>query len=148
MRPLVERRALLPVAGGAALILATLALVGGPQTPARVARLGQVPLRERLLRFEDAADGAVVVRDARDGSLLQRFPAAEGGFVRGTLRALVRERRQEEVGDQAPFRIAAWADGQLTLEDTATGRIVDLTAFGMTNATVFSQLLNTQGENR
>jgi putative photosynthetic complex assembly protein len=148
MRPLIERRTLLPVAGGAALILATLVLVGAPQTPARVARLGEAPLRERLLRFEDAPDGAVLVHDARDGQLLQRFPAAEGGFVRGALRALVRERRQEELGAEAPFRVAAWTDGQLTLEDTATGRVVDLTAFGMTNATVFSQLLNTQGENR
>lgn len=148
MRPLLQRRALLPVAGGAGLILATLALVGGPQVPARVARLGELPLRERLLRFEDAPEGAVLVRDAQDGRLLQRFAAAEGGFVRGTLRALVRERRQEELGAQAPFRVAAWADGQLTLEDMATGRIVDLTAFGMTNATVFSHLLNTQGENR
>jgi putative photosynthetic complex assembly protein len=144
----MERRSLLPVAGGAALILATLALVGGPQTPARVARLGEAPLRERLLRFEDSPDGAVLVRDARDGTLLQSFPAAEGGFVRGTLRALVRERRQEELGAQAPFRVAAWADGQLTLEDTATGRIVDLTAFGTTNSGVFAQLLTSQGESR
>jgi len=78
--------------------------------------------------------------------VLARFPVAEGGFVRGTLRALTRERRQEGQGREAPFRLAAWSNGQLTLDDLATGRRIDLTAFGATNAEVFSRLLTAQGE--
>lgn len=66
---------------------------------------------------------------------------AEGGFVRGTLRALARERRQEQQGQETPFRVALWADGQVTLDDRATGRRVDLTAFGIHNAKLFAGLL-------
>jgi hypothetical protein len=44
------------------------------------------------------------------------------GFLRGALRALVRERRQHGLGDEQPFRLLAHPDGRLTLEDPATGR--------------------------
>lgn len=146
MSPATDRRHLLPLLLGGMMIAGTLALVGPRQDRALITRPNEAPLAERLVRFEDAPDGAVLIRDAASLRLLARFPLAEGGFVRGTLRALARERRQEEQGREAPFRIAAWPDGQLTLDDLATGRRVDLTAFGSTNAGVFARLLTAEGE--
>jgi putative photosynthetic complex assembly protein len=73
---------------------------------------------------------------------------AEGAFVRGTVRALTRERRQEGEGREAPFRLSAWPNGQLTLDDSATGRRIDLTAFGHTQAETFARLLGAPGEVR
>jgi putative photosynthetic complex assembly protein len=144
----VDRRHLLPLLAGGLAIAGTLALVGPRQNPAAIARPGEVPLAQRLVQFDDGPDGSVLILDAAGGEVLARFPQAEGGFVRGTLRALARERRQGERGRETPFRVAAWPDGQLTLDDIATGRRVDLTAFGSTNAGVFARLLTAQGEGR
>ena len=142
----MRRRHLLPLLGFGAVIAGTLVLVGPQQNRALITRPYERPLRERLVRFEDGPDGSVVIRDALNRTVLARFPMAEGGFVRGTLRALARERRQEEQGREVPFRVSAWPDGQLTLDDVATGRRVDLTAFGQTNAGIFARLLTAQGE--
>jgi putative photosynthetic complex assembly protein len=145
---LSDRRNLLPLLAGGVMIAGALALVGPRQNRALVTRPNDVPVRQRLVRFEDAPDGSIIIRDAQDRAVLARFPVAEGGFVRGTLRALARERRQEEQGQELPFRIAAWPDGQLTLDDVATGRRVDLTAFGSTNSGIFARLLTAEGETR
>ncbi|WP_191085096.1 photosynthetic complex assembly protein PuhC [Roseococcus microcysteis] len=146
MDRMMDRRHLLPLLACGTVIAGTLALVGPQQNRALITRPNETPLRERMVRFEDGPDGSVVIRDAANHSVLARFPVAEGGFVRGTLRALARERRQEEQGQEMPFRVSAWRDGQLTLDDVATGRRVDLTAFGSTNAGIFARLLTAQGE--
>jgi putative photosynthetic complex assembly protein len=57
------------------------------------------------------------------------------------LRALTRERKQREMGSEAPFELIAQADGRLTLHDPATGKRVELESFGPTNAANFSRLL-------
>lgn len=144
----MDRRHLLPLLAGGTIIMGALALVGPQQSRDLISRPNETPLRERLVHFDDGPDGSVVIRDAGNLDVLARFPVAEGGFVRGTLRALARERRQEEQGRELPFRVAAWPDGQLTLDDVATGRRVDLTAFGATNAGIFARLLTAQGEIR
>jgi putative photosynthetic complex assembly protein len=102
----------------------------------------------RDLTFADRADGAVVVRDARDGRLVEVLPAASDGFVRGVLRSLVRERRLRGLGDEAPFRLARRGDGRLALEDRASGAEVVLNAFGATNVEAFARFLNAEGERR
>jgi putative photosynthetic complex assembly protein len=101
---------------------------------------------QRSLRFEDAANGAVLVYDAgRNPTDAGATPIAvetgENGFLRGTLRGFARTRMLDHVGDMAPFRLTAWADGRLTLEDPSTGRHADLEAFGETNVAVFGRFL-------
>lgn len=103
---------------------------------------------ERALRFEDAPDGSIRVLEVRAGAasgesatVLQVVAPGSGGFLRGTLRALVRERRAAGLGPETPFRLVAHADGRLTLEDPATAQRVDLESFGPTNAAVFAGLL-------
>ncbi|HOY36324.1 MAG TPA: photosynthetic complex assembly protein PuhC [Piscinibacter sp.] len=98
------------------------------------------PVATRLLRFEDRPDGSIAVIDAASGRLLERVQG-EQGFLRGSLRALARERRMREVGALPPFELAARADGRLTLTDPATGARLDLESFGPTNAAVFARLL-------
>lgn len=104
----------------------------------------------RELRFEDRPDGAIAVLDAAGGAPVAVAEPGTNGFMRGALRGLVRERKRRDLGPEAPFRLTAWADGRLTLDDTATSRRLELEAFGPTNAAVFARLLTapspTKGE--
>jgi putative photosynthetic complex assembly protein len=95
-------------------------------------------------RFEDRPDGSIVVTAGREGHVVETVAPGTNGFLRGTLRGLARERRRQGIGPEQPFQLVGHADGRLTLEDPATGRRVDLEAFGPTNAGVFVRLLNTQ----
>jgi putative photosynthetic complex assembly protein len=129
--------------GAGALVLATLALIGA----SRLTGIGYSALpetgivAERALRFEDRPDGAIAVHAEPDGALVATVAAGGNGFLRGTLRALARERRQSGIGARAPFRLSLTADGSLWLQDTATARRIDLGAFGADNARVFAALL-------
>ncbi len=99
---------------------------------------------QRALQFEDQADGSVRVLETPAGQppqLLQVVGPRDGGFLRGALRALVRQRRAAGLGAETPFVLTARADGRLTLVDPATNERVDLESFGPTNAAVFAQLL-------
>jgi len=101
----------------------------------------------RDLRFADGLDGSVVVTDARDGAPVEVF-TGENGFVRGTMRGMARTRKSEGIGSEDPFRLAAWSDGRLTLDDPRTGRHIELQAFGSSNTEVFGHLLTAHGETR
>jgi putative photosynthetic complex assembly protein len=102
----------------------------------------------RELRFEDRPDGSVAVYDTRAGELAHRLAPGRDGFIRATLRTFARERKRLGIGPEAPFRLTAYADGRLTLEDPVTGRRVDLEAFGPANAGAFARLLVAEGTTR
>jgi putative photosynthetic complex assembly protein len=101
-----------------------------------------VPIASRNLRFTDRGDGAVLIVDSDKGdtaSIIQ--PGQQTGFIRGVMRGLARERRARGIGDQPPFNLSLWQDGELSLTDSATGRSIELTAFGSTNRAAFLALL-------
>lgn len=133
----------LPLYTGIALIGTTLALVifarvtgvGGLHTPQTAV------VTERSLRFQDMQDGGVTVLDANSGRVVENVPPGTNGFLRGTLRGLVRERKREGIGPEIAFRLSGRSDGRLLLEDPATHRLIDLGSFGPTNAAVFERLL-------
>ncbi len=128
----------LVVAGmvGVALLGAVAGATGGhPGHPEHGAAVAS-----RDLRFEDRADGAVLIYDAASTTPFE-VVQGENGFLRGTLRGLARARRMAGLDDTKPFHLAAWPDGRLTLDDTATGNRVELEAFGHTNEAVFAHLL-------
>jgi putative photosynthetic complex assembly protein len=100
------------------------------------------PVKSRALRFVDRADGAVVIVDARGGTAAVIAPGQKTGFVRGVMRGLARERHAHGIGDGPPFMLTLWRDGELSLIDTATGRAIELTAFGTTNRATFAALLD------
>jgi len=97
----------------------------------------------RELRFEDRADGSIVVLDAAGKQLIDTVAPGSNGFLRGTMRGLARERMRQGVSRELPFRMIGRADGKLTLEDPGTGRRVDLGSFGPTNAAAFAHIMAT-----
>ncbi len=98
----------------------------------------------RELRFEDRADGSVIVIDHRTNQKVGAI-AGEAGFARGTLRGFARERRLRGVSAEHPLELVGRIDGRLTLSDPQTGRVVDLESFGANNSGVFAQLLAADG---
>jgi putative photosynthetic complex assembly protein len=130
-----------PIWALGALLLLTLAAV------AWQSRIGGGPVSQetasvqwqRSLRFEDRPNGDIAVLDAASQREVARFQG-EQGFLRGSLRALARERQRRGLGPQAPFELTGHVDGRLTLRDTATGQRIALESFGPTNSAVFSQL--------
>jgi putative photosynthetic complex assembly protein len=140
--------------GAMALILLSLALVVSVRTgilPANVPAAEQrraaaiAPAAERLLRFDDHADGSVRVTDARTGAAVATIGREGSGFIRGVLRGLARERGQHGIGSGPPFRLTLWQNRALSLVDTATGRVVELDGFGQTNRGAFERLLRSNG---
>ena len=58
------------------------------------------------------------------------------------MRGMARERHREDIGAQTPFTLTRWTDGTVSLQDRATGRTINLDAFGPTNAEAFARLFN------
>jgi putative photosynthetic complex assembly protein len=102
-------------------------------------------LESRQLRFADAPGGAVLVTDAATGRTVDTLAPGSNGFVRVVLRGLARERRLGDIGPEPAFLLTRHVNGQLTLTDPATGRLVDLAAFGAVNADAFARLLTLRG---
>ncbi len=130
--------------GAAVLVFGSLLVVG-------LARLtGYQPMQPdtsaiveaKDVRFEDRADGAVLVYSSPQNRLVDTLEPGTNGFVRGVLRGLVRERRADGIGSTPPFKLTHWANGRLSLDDPSTGRHVDLEVFGATNSGAFADILN------
>ena len=97
------------------------------------------PVTTLQLHFADREDGGVTV--ISDDHREQVVEPGSNGFLRATMRGLVRERRREGIGPDAPFVLTRWSDGALSLTDPTTNRSVRLEAFGPTNAQAFARLL-------
>lgn len=141
------------VAMGVAMILLSLLLVasvrfGAVAAPPSASQLrsavATAPAADRLLRVADQPDGTVLISDARTGAAIDSISREDGGFIRGVMRGLARERRQHRIGAEPPFRLTLWQTGQLSLADPSTGRVVELDGFGQTNRASFSRLLETR----
>lgn len=136
----------LPLMACAALVVATLLGVGWVRYNGQPIRTPDADATvQRALRFEDRMDGSIAVIDPLSGQAFETV-SGQAGFVRGTLRGLARERRRMGLGAEQPFVLTARADGRLTLHDPATGRIIDLDAFGPLNASAFARLLPRAGQ--
>jgi putative photosynthetic complex assembly protein len=125
---------------GFSLALATIVRLSGADISSMPAAR---PMMVRSLQFVDAPDGAVLVYDGHSHEQIQSLPPGTNGFVRATMRNFARERRSNSVGADIPFELIASQDGRLILDDPATGRQIDLEAFGQTNAGVFAGFLAT-----
>lgn len=130
----------LALAGTTAVRAGWLPVMADPQAMRAEAQVA--PIAQRDLLFQDrATDGAVVVTDISGAAVATIMPASEQGFVRGVMRGLVRERRLKQASMASPFRLQLWADNGLTLTDLATGRQIELGAFGPTNRAAFAVML-------
>lgn len=101
---------------------------------------GQV-LADRTLWFEDRPDGGIVVRGG-DAAVVKVIEPGADPFVRGALRALVRERRSLGIGPDTPFHLVARSNGRLTLIDPSTQRRLDIESFGPAQSGAFARLLD------
>lgn len=131
-----------PLAAIGALVLFSLIAVG-------TARLLDLPTTdaapavvvERTLLFEDRAGGRVAVVDAGTGETVRLIEPGEDGFMRATVRGLAQQRLRDGAETGSAFVLSGRADGRVFLDDPGTGRRIDLTAFGHTNARAFAGLL-------
>ncbi len=142
---------LAPLIGAGVLITMTIALAAGPKlgylppiataTSERAAHHVAI-VETRSLRFNDRADGALVIEDVARGTNAATLPhGVNNGFIRGVLRGMARDRKLRGVGPDAPFTLTLFADNALTLNDPATGRNIELGSFGPTNKQSFADLL-------
>lgn len=138
-----QRLAPLPLMAMVVLVLCALAATAAVRlTGINISQQADAPtLAQRTLRFTDTADGSLQVIDDRSGQVLDTVVAGTGGFIRSTMRGLVRERKRRGLGPETPFELIARSDGRLTLVDPATQRRIDLESFGPVNAAVFARLL-------
>jgi putative photosynthetic complex assembly protein len=95
--------------------------------------------------FEDMDDGSVRILEATSGEVIDTLEPETNGFMRSTLRIMVRERRQSDIGAEIPFVIRRTVSDRIQLYDPATDRVIDLRAFGTTNAGAFARLLELAG---
>lgn len=138
-RPRLAPRALVAAMGllvGVTLLIVFLGPHGRPAT----APLHDAVARERLLRFTDRDDGAVVVTDGTTGQGLG-VVTGQNGFLRVSLSGLARIRQIDGIGAEPPFKLTSYASGRLTLGDPVTGKLIELEAFGQTNEAVFGWFL-------
>lgn len=98
-------------------------------------------VKSRDLTFLTAPDGTLSIRDVALGQTLQTLTPKSDGFIKVVLRDLTQQRAAAGADPSAPYKLSQHSDGQLTLEDYATKRIITLTAFGKVNTAVFGNLL-------
>jgi putative photosynthetic complex assembly protein len=140
---LIPRRALLAAGGVLAALLVTVGALrwSGYQATSQP---DASTVAQRSIYFRDLPDKGIAVVDGASGVVLDTL-RGEQGFVRGTLRGLVRERKLRGLVAEVPLQLIARADGRLTLLDPLTAQRIDLESFGPTNAAVFARWLP-QGE--
>lgn len=129
------------LAAGALVAFTLLLTAGARLTRPAVPAPRPTPVETIEVRFEDRSDGSIAMLDPASGRELTRVPPASNGFIRGVLRGLFRERKLEALGRAGTFRIERGTDGRLSLEDLATHRRIDLSAFGVDNTAAFARLL-------
>ncbi len=134
-------------------LIAAFALVGFSLVATTAARLGriaapaaQAPAIASVtaaadLRFADEKDGSIRVQDSATGRTIATVGPGSGGFIRGVMRGLARDRISRHIGPTPPFRLWQAADGHMSLMDSATGRVIDLESFGADNRSAFVNLL-------
>ncbi len=88
----------------------------------------------------------IVVAEALSGRVLADYSPEEGGFVRGSLRALDRMRMVAGVRIDEPYRVIRWSSGAVSLSDTVTGERIYLNAFGPDQVAAFGKFLDSEGK--
>ena len=97
------------------------------------------------LNLTQEADDRILVAETNSGRTLADFGPDEGGFIRGSMRALARMRMVADAEMDAPYRLIKWSSGALSLSDTATGQRIYLNAFGPDQVAAFERFLDSQG---
>lgn len=138
---------------GAAVVLAIAVFLGlilrpgleanPPEGSSEVSRpTSAPPPAQLLLRYERRPGDSLVLWSAEDNRVLRRLGPGEGGFLRGILRPLERERARFDAPVDEPFQVVRTARGEVLLRDPRTELEMDLAAFGPTSVQLFVALLD------
>ncbi|MEO1045544.1 MAG: photosynthetic complex assembly protein PuhC [Pseudomonadota bacterium] len=134
--------------GAAALLLFAMAMTGAvtsgflPKSGSpELSRAEVAPQETRNLYFTDTAEGGVTVSDADTGETVSEIGYGEGGFMRASLRRLIKTRRERGIGAEPPFTLIRWENGALSLEDPSTGETVEIYGFGPDHTAMFAAML-------
>ena len=114
-------------------------------SPPVATALPGAPVRSIDLAFADEPDGSVQVRESGTDRLVATLAPDTNAFVRSVMRGLALDRRARHIGPQAPFRLSERDHDQLFMQDTATGRVIDLQSFGIDNHNAFKVFLPNAG---
>ena len=136
----------LPLFGAIALVCITMGSVAVARLSGVSAHVNvrtEAPIATRMLQFEDRKDGSVGIIDAVSKTDIAVALPGTNGFLRGTLRGLMRSRKTREVSFREPFRLERYANGQMVLVDIIADHAISLNAFGPTNVAVFAAFLPT-----
>lgn len=103
-------------------------------------------VKSTFLVFKDGSNGDILVEVINSGEQNSRSSkslrlSGEQGFLRGTLRALARERKVRNLSPDAPFVLTLDKNASLSITDPLTQKGINLEAFGSDNLAVFEQLL-------
>ncbi|MFN6933645.1 MAG: photosynthetic complex assembly protein PuhC [Tsuneonella sp.] len=145
--PTVPREALIAAAALLATVMALTGAVSWGLLPQEAnpelsrAAANVAPDEQRLLRFADRADGAVVVTDATTGETVKTIGFGEEGFTRATLRRLAKRRLEKGVGSEPPFELTRWDNGALSLRDPQTGEVAEIHGYGADHSAAFAEML-------
>ena len=123
--------------------LAMLAAYVARTTDYGATRLTPAPaIESRDLRFTDLPNAEVSVFDTQENREIKVLAADSHGFVKILLKDFALDRKRLGIGSEPPFRLSRLVDGQSIIQDTATGRVIILTAFGGSNAAAFTHLMD------
>ena len=78
---------------------------------------------------------------ARDGRRIAALSSRGDDFLPSLVEKLRQERTLRGVTGDSPFRLMRWSDGRVSLEDPATGRELNLEAFGSVNEANAARLI-------
>lgn len=94
----------------------------------------------RELRFSEGGGGSLLVFATDGDAPVGALGPDHHGFVRVVLKGLERDRMIHAVPLDAPVRLVELTDGRRLVEDPATGRSINLRAFGAGNTGAFESL--------
>ena len=100
------------------------------------------PVASLDLRFVDEANGGLTAREVGTDRVVATLAPGTNGFVRTVMRGLVRTRHMKGIGPGPAFRLFEEPGGRVYMKDTATGQVIDLQAFGMSNRDAFKVFLH------
>ena len=120
----------------------------GRYTGIGTSHVALAPVTESVeLKFDDAADGSVLVTQYPQARQIAVLAPGTNGFIRGTVRGLVRGRKLASIGPEMPFILDRHSNGDLSLRDPANGRQLELKGFGATNFGAFEKIMQAAEKN-
>jgi putative photosynthetic complex assembly protein len=129
--------------GIGALLIATVGFVALARlTGFGITKVNETPILGSVdIWFEDQDNKTMLVRRFADNAVLEVLPADGGGFIRGVVRSLFRQRLVANQERTLPFRLSQRQDQKFFILDMSTGAKMELDGFGPSNTLSIARVL-------